>query len=518
MTVMEGNSFQPTDQTWFGHPKGVFLIALTEFWERFSYYGMLGLLVLFLTAPIAKGGFGWDSKPAILLFGFYSGLAFATPLFGAWLANNYLGERLCIAIGGILLALGHLLLTGPHAIPDLISLFVGFDVNTIFEAADIRLGALTINEQGAQILHDVLKEQGVASGFFAISLTYTLVSGCFYLGLFLIIIGTALIKPTISSIVSRLYPDSSATRDAGFAIFFMFIYIGSISANLIAGFLGEKIGWVYGFGAAGAGMIFGITLYLLKQNAYLGDLGKTPSRPPDGPRKALTRQERERLYAIALQGLFTVIYAAAFYQKGGLLTLFARDDLDRTAFGFTVPVTWLLIISTSVFVALAPASGRLWKYLDQRGMNPSAAIKLAIALGLMTTAYVLMSGAGLQAKSSGTASLLWMVLTYMLFGLADLLVWPIQISLVSKLAPQRYTALCIGGWYLTVGLGTWLSGVIAVSLENLDHFTSFLVLSALTGVSAALLLVLSPLLKRLSHGGEGEPNSLKDDKDEPAIT
>lgn len=518
MTSTPSNTIGPTAQTWWAHPKGVFLVAFTEFWERFSYYGMLGLLVLFLTAPVAEGGFGWESKSAILLFGFYSGLAFATPLFGAWLANNYLGERRCIALGGVLLSVGHLLLAAPHAVPDLMCLLTGVDVKAIFEAANVTLGALTINEETARRLRAALNQQGAVSGFSGVSTAYGLVSAGFYLGLVLIIIGTALIKPTISSIVSRLYPDKSAARDAGFAIFFMFIYMGSISANLIAGFLGEKVGWAYGFGAAGVGMTFGVTLYLLKQNTYLGDIGKTPSRPPDGPNNPLTRSERDRLYAIALQGLFTVVYAAAFFQKGGLLTLFARDELDRSVFGFTVPVTWLLIISTSVFVALAPASGQLWKRLDRRSANPSAAAKLAMALGLIAAGYLLMSAAGLQADNAGAAWLGWMVMTYILFGLADLLVWPIQIALVSKLAPKRYTALCIGGWYLTVGLGTWLSGAIAVAIENFDHFTSFLLLAGLTAAGAAGLLTLSPLLKRLSHGAEDGSNTSKDDEYEPSAT
>ena len=247
-------------------------------------------------------------------------------------------------------------------------------------------------------------------------------------------------------------------------------------------------------------MTVGLLCYLWKQEAYLGDIGRKPARPQSAEKTPLARSEKRRLAVIGLQGMFTVVYAAAFYQKGGLLTLFARDYLNRDFFGFEIPITWLLIISTSTFALLAPASGKLWVWLDKRGRNPSAPKKLLGALGLMAVAYVFMGFAGLQAQATGHASILWMVIVYLMFGLGDLLVWPIQISMVSQLAPTRYKPLYIGGWYLTVGLGTWLTGVIAVAVGDMSLSRAFFSIAFMMLVSASVLCAVLPLLQRLSRG------------------
>jgi POT family proton-dependent oligopeptide transporter len=214
--------------TWFGYPKGVFLLSFTEMWERFSYYGMLALLVLFLTADVAHHGFGWERDDALKLYGFYTGLIFTAPLLGGWIANNYWGERRCILVGGILIACGHACMAAPRVLPDF-----------------------------------------AAAGFFG--------------GLGLIILGTMLLKPTISSIVGQFFSQTDQRRDGAFALFLVGIYVGEIAGVFVAGYLGERVAWHWGFGAAGIGMTLGLLVYTANQDRYLADLG----RKPGGGGKAL---------------------------------------------------------------------------------------------------------------------------------------------------------------------------------------------------------------------------------------
>jgi proton-dependent oligopeptide transporter, POT family len=435
--------------TWFGYPKGVFLLSFTEMWERFSYYGMLALLVLFLTADVAHNGFGWEREDALKLYGFYTGLIFTAPLLGGWIANNYWGERRCIVVGGVLLVFGHFCLAGP---------------------------ALISPEHGA-----------------------TLIRGTFFGGLCFIAAGTALLKPTISSIVGRFFADGDRRRDGAFALFFVGIYIGGLSANFIVGYLGERVAWHWGFSAAGFGMTLGLIAYLLKQQAWLANLGVAPVREQRGTLlRNLTPQERDRIKVILLQGLFTVVYAAAFYQKGGLLTLFARENLNRDVGGWEIPVTWLLTISTATFIVVTPIAARMWQVLAERGFSPPASTKLGwglISLGLGYLVISLATSSGVQGTWWG-----WLAITYVFFGIGDALVWPTQISMVSRLAPPNASALFVGGWYVTIGLGSWLTGYIGALGYSWGMLPVFLCLAATTSALGMLLWAIAPRLTRLAHG------------------
>lgn len=437
-------------RTWGGHPRGAFLVAFTELWERFSYWGLAGLLVLFLTAAPETGGWGWEHGTAVQFYGWYGGLAFVLPVLGAWLANNFLGERRCILWGGIAIALGHGLL----AVPALI------------ERA------------------------------------YSLESSIFLLGLLFVVCGTGLLKPTISSIIAHLYPGGGTRRDEAFAWFFVAIYIGAFFGALVPGYLGERIGWHFGLGAAGAGMLIGLGCYLALQRAWLGDLGSVPVRrsaPRSAPR--LTREEWQRIGVIAVQGAFTVCYAAGFYQMFGLLNLYAHEELDRRIGRFEVPTTWMQTISLLSFFVCVPALAVLWRRLAAGGRNPSASYKLALGLAALAAGYLVIAYAE-HAHGEGKPFLLWLVATYLLFGLGDALVWANQVSLTSKLAPPRYSALFIGAWYICIGLGTWLTGYVGALAQDHAFRDVFLGLAGGCAVAAAMLALLTPALRRSMCGAE----------------
>jgi POT family proton-dependent oligopeptide transporter len=436
-------------QTLWGYPKGVYLLSFTEMWERFSYYGMLALLVLFLTAAVEHGGFGWDRPQALKLYGFYTGLIFSAPLVGGWIANRFWGERRCILVGGMLLVCGHACLSGTSFMPP----------------------------------------AGGTVSFFA--------------GLALIVAGTALLKPTISSIIGRFFTPDDQRRDGAFAAFFVGIYIGSLGASLVVGFLGERIGWHWGFGAAGIGMTFGMVAYLCKQQPYLGDLGvlSVGSSAPGTARRALTGEQRDAIKVLLLQGVFTVAYAAAFYQKGGLLTLFAREQLDRRIGGWEIPVTWFLTVSTATFIIVVPLLARRWERLERAGRNPAACTKLGWGLMMLAIGYAVIAVPAALADDPGVkAGWGWLVLTYVCFGIGDALVWPTQISLVSRLAPPELSAVFVGGWYITIGLGSWLTGYIGALGYTWGMGPLFAVLSGATASLGLLLWAAAPYLRRLGRG------------------
>jgi POT family proton-dependent oligopeptide transporter len=488
--------------TLWGYPKGVFLLSFTELWERFSYFGMLALLVLFLTAGVEAGGFGWERESAIKLYGFYTGVAFSIPLLGGWIANRSLGERRCIVAGGLLLICGHACLSGPAVVPWLAQRLTGIDLHALWVASGVQLGEL-FPSAALQARLDAAATAAGASVFW-VAIAYRAVAWSFLGGLALIIAGTGFIKPTISSIIGRFYEAGDRRRDAAFAVFFVGIYAGALVANIVVGFLGERVAWHWGFSAAAFGMTLGMVVYLWKQQAYLGDLGRAAvgnaapgERPPP-----LTAEQWDRIKVLAFQGIFTVAYAAAFYQKGGLLTLFARENLDRSAGSWEVPVTWLLTISTATFIITTPLFARLWQRLEPLGRNPGAPTKLAWGLMMLATGYLAIAWAApsLGEVQDVKPSWGWLVITYVCFGIGDALVWPNQISMVSRLAPLHLSALMVGGWYITIGLGSWITGYVGALGYEHGMQELFIGLAITLVALGSVLWATVPRLRRLMHG------------------
>lgn len=494
--------------TLWGYPKGLWLVASTELWERFSYWGLLAILVLFLTAGVEAGGLGWARLDAIKLYGVYAGAAFIAPLLGGWIANNYWGERRCILLGGLLIVAGHLCLAGLAAIPWLAAQFIAptvkIDFLSLWATAKVPLGQLALSAEhvkqitAAAAAHDVPVTLALA--------VYRLTASSFFGGLLLIVIGTGLIKPTISSIIGHFFGEGDQRRDAAFGVFFAAIYIGCILGTFVVGFLGERVGWHWGFAAAAIGMVMSVAVYLCKQQDYLGHLGVAPVGVGGGPAalRALTPEERDRIKVIAWQGCFSVLYAAAFFQAGGLLMLFIDQQLDRRLAGWTIPATWLINVATISFVALTPVAIRYWRRLERQGRAPSAPVKLAWGLLVIGSAYLLLAclAAAEVDPHDAKVSWLWMALVYLCFGISDLLVWPNQIALTSRLAPRALATLFVGGWYVTIGIGTWMTGYIGALSEVWGLRTLFFVMACALLLLGMLAWRLAPRMLRLSHGLE----------------
>jgi POT family proton-dependent oligopeptide transporter len=442
-----------TRDTWLGHPKGLYLLFATEMWERFSYYGMRALLVLSLIAgvEVANPGFGWSQSEALRLYGLFTGFVYFTPLIGGWLADNYLGQRKSVIIGGVLMAIGQFTLA--TAIP----------------------GNL----------------------------------GLFYVGLVILVLGNGFFKPNISTMVGDLYEEGDARRDGAFTIFYMGINAGAFLAPLVCSTLGEDpvYGWRYGYFAAGVGMILSVIIQLALSNRYLADIGKVPAahraRAQAGGRKdPLTPDELDRLRVIFMLFVFVVLFWAAFEQAGGLMNIYAADKTDRMVGAFEVPAGWFQSLNPLFIVVLAPIFSAVWSRLGATGRNPATPRKMVLGLVLTGIGFLAMVAAALESAGGAKASMSWLVIAYFFHTTGELCISPVGLSMVTKLAPLRLASLMMGVWFLINFVANWLAGIIGSYAESLGELAIFGGLAGTLFAFAAVLWTLSGMLVRWMHGAE----------------
>ena len=499
-----------TSSDFLGHPKGLFVCFATEMWERFSYYGMRALLILYLTKH-------WEFTDATsyLIYGAYTSLVYIMPVFGGMLADQILGSKKAVTYGAILLVFGHL----------------GMTVES--------------NEQ------------------------------IFYLSLALIVSGVGFLKPNISTMVGALYEEGDSRRDSGFTIFYMGINIGAFTATLLCGYLGEEIGWAYGFGAAGIGMLLGLFIFLWGQK-YLEGLAEPPSN------KYMTKvngisyenwayisgvvmvlvtwflvqnsqlvgqllggfgvifigawllyallkcapEERDRLIVVGILILFSLIFWALFEQAGSSLNILTDRGVDRVIFGWEVPASMFQSLNAGFIFTIAPLFALLWIALAKRNMEPSTPIKFSIGivlvgLGFLALVYGMKSSEGLQT------GVIWIILIYLLHTLGELCLSPVGLSSVTKLSPQRIVGFMMGMWFFASAAGNYVASLIAkgtagdpvlkiaeriyFQVMNLpeDTFTIYQKIGfmdvytdvGLIAIGCGIFLaIITPLLKKLMHG------------------
>ena len=457
----------PSQQgTLWGHPKGLFLLFSTELWERFSYYGMRALLVLYLTAQTTAGGLGWTQADALKLYGIYTGLVYITPLIGGWLADTFLGQRRAIVIGAVMMALGQFTLALPHA------MFSGF------------------------------------------------VDQVFYVGLALLIAGNGMFKPNISTMVGDLYEQGDHRRDGAFTIFYMGINLGALLAGFVAGAAAAKWGWQAGFVAAGIGMLISLLIQALLSQRYLGDIGRVPAAQRAAAQRSaaqkapLTKQEVDRIKVILVMGLFTIIFWAGFEQAGGLMNLYTQNYTDRMLGGFEVPTAWFQSLNPFFIITLAPLVAAIWVKLGKR--EPSSPVKFAMGLLFLAVGFLFMIGAVLQQGGDETVktSMFWLVGAFLFHTLGELCLSPIGLSMVTKLAPLRLASLMMGAWFGFVALANYAAGMIGSYVGESGAMSIFGGIAITAVASAAILLVFANKLIYWMHGAEGhaeEPTHTADD-------
>ena len=487
-----------TTTDFLGHPKGLFVCFATEMWERFSYYGMRALLILYLTKH-------WEFTDATsyLIYGAYTSLVYIMPVFGGMLADQILGSKKAVTYGAILLVFGHL----------------GMTVES--------------NEQ------------------------------IFYLSLALIVSGVGFLKPNISTMVGALYEEGDPRRDSGFTIFYMGINIGAFTATLLCGYLGEQVGWAYGFGAAGIGMLFGLIIFLWGQK-YLEGLAEPPSNKYLQKMNGISYEswayisgifmvvvtwflvqnsqlvgqllggfgaifigawllyalfrcapdERDRLIVVGILILFSLIFWALFEQAGSSLNILTDRGVNRVIFGWEVPASMFQSLNAGFIFTIAPLFAMLWIALAKRNMEPSTPIKFSIGiilvgLGFLALVYGMRSSEGLQT------GVFWIILIYLLHTLGELCLSPVGLSSVTKLSPQRIVGFMMGMWFFASAAGNYVAGLIARATASdssgvsndvfdLTQKQSFMDVYTDVGLMAIgcgiFLAILNPILKKLMHG------------------
>ena len=496
-------------RTFLGHPSTLWSLSTVEMWERFSYYGMRGLLVLFLTDATLSGGFGWGNADALQLYGWYTGLVYLTPLFGGWLADKVWGLRRAVFWGAALMAAGHFSLAGPALIPSLIAQFSGIPVDSILNESGVVMGSLVADETTRTTLTNLLAEQGYTKGSSALLWAYSLTSVSFYLGLALLIIGNGLFKPNMTTLVGHLYEADDPRRDGGYTYFYMGINLGAFLANFVAGTLGELYGWHYGFSVAGVGMLIGLLMFTwINKSAVLGDVidareAESHKLRAGQTSTALSPEEFARVRVIFVLATFSIFFFAAFEQAGGLLNLFAEEKVDRTLWGFEIPTTWFQSLNPFFILLLGPIFSEFWVRRATNGKPISYGHKFAIAFILAGLSFAVMtlSVSGENGADENKINMMWLVIGYLLVTMGELAISPVGLAAVNKLAPLRFASLMMGVWLLSFSVASFLAGQIGALASTYSEYTIFFAIAAAMFACAGILYVLSPLLVRWAVGG-----------------
>ncbi|MCH7965529.1 MAG: peptide MFS transporter [Bacteroidetes bacterium] len=427
------------------HPRGLSILFFTEMWERFSFYGMRAILVLYLTRETLgdNPGLGWSSAEALALYGWYTMLVYVMSIPGGIIADKWLGQKKTVFLGGMLLIAGHLTLA--------VNNMVGF-----------------------------------------------------YTGLVLIISGVGCLKPNISSMVGGLYKSGDPRRDSGFTIFYIGINIGAATAPLLIGYIGEVYGWHYGFGLAGIGMMIGQAIYLWGQK-YLKDVGNfIPASKLEGTKtnKPLTKIDKDRVIVLLISFIIVIVFWAAYEQAGGLMNLYTHDKINRVIFGFEIPASLFQSVPAIFVIIFGTMVASFWRKRQLKGKESSSLFKMAIGTMVMGTGFLMMTGAALEVQDGGKAMLIWLILSYLLQVIGELSISPVALSFITKLAPMKYASIMMGVYFAATGLGNKVAGLVgelATHAGELEVFTGIFIFCLLFGL---LLLVFFKKLKALTHGAE----------------
>ena len=437
-----------------GHPKGLYLLFFTEMWERFSYYGMRAILSLYLTKKLMEGGLGMNKEDAMVLYGYFTGFVYFTPLIGGWLADRYLGKRLAITIGGITMMLGQ---------------FTLFAMN---------------NMMGL------------------------------YVGLLLIIIGNGFFKPNISTLVGGLYKDGDEKRDAAFSIFYMGINLGAMFAPIVIGAISDNLfattnadgsiayGYRYGFLASGIGMFLGQVIFNVLSPKYLGDLGVKPvgavvdtmesagvkSVNPETGKELNEREERQRISVIFILLIFAVFFWAGFEQAGSSLSLYTDKYIDRTIGGFEIPTSWFQSVNPLFIVTSTP-------------------VKMGVGMIILGAGFLFILGAVAERSANGDindmtnkAALMWLIMTYLLHTIGELCISPVGLSVVTKLSPPKLASVLMAVWMLSSFFANIMGGYIAAYVETMGAGQIFTYIAGFVSVCGVLLIMLSRPISKMMHG------------------
>ncbi|TYB78095.1 peptide MFS transporter [Bizionia saleffrena] len=442
----------------FGHPVGLYILFFTEMWERFSYYGMRAILVLYLVAETQGDnvGLGWTNGEALALYGWYTMLVYVASIPGGWLADKFLGQKKAVLYGGVLLILGH--------------------------------SVLAIEQMWA-----------------------------FYAGLGLIVLGVGLLKPNISTMVGGLYKQGDIRRDKGFTIFYIGINVGAFLSSLIVGYVGEVHGWHYGFGLAAIGMALGLLQYLAGQK-YLKHVGNFTGASENEEEKAalkrpLSKIEKDRVIVLLMSFLLVIVFWGAFEQAGGLMNIYAMDNTNRALLGWEVPASWFQSFNAMFIIFLGTTVAAFWARRKLKGKLSSSLFKMILGLIIMGTGFFFMSAAAAQFESTGSSAMYWLVLAYLFHTVGELCISPVALSYITKLAPLKYASLMMGVFFAMTGLGNKLAGLLGESASEYGEFTIFTGIALFCVLFGLIVMLFRKKLETLTHGAEDNEREIEDENE-----
>ena len=454
---------EPHQKELFGHPVGLFILFFTEMWERFSYYGMRAILVLYLVAKTSENnaGLGWTNAEALALYGWYTMLVYISSIPGGWIADKFIGQKKSVFIGGLLLVVGHSILA---------------------------------------------VEQMLA----------------FYTGLGFIIAGVGMLKPNISTMVGGLYKQGDIRRDKGFTIFYIGINIGAFLSSLIVGTIGEVYGWHYGFGLAGIGMALGLLQYVFGQK-YLINVGNflgasTKIEEKEIANRSLSKIEKDRVIVLFISFLIVIVFWGAYEQAGGLMNIYASEKTNRILpfslpfIGNEIPASWFQSLVALFIIILGTSVAGYWAKRKLQGKLSTSLFKMLIGLVFMGTGYFFMSAAAGQNLTTGSSAMYWLVLTYLFHTIGELCVSPVALSYITKLAPVKYASLMMGIYFAMTGIGNKVAGLIGESASKLGEFTVFTGIAIISIIFGFLVMLFRNKLEVLTHGAEDDEHEMSNDE------
>lgn len=493
---------KPHQKEFLGQPIGLYVLFLTEMWERFSYYGMRAILVLYMTAStlgddIRGAGLGWTNREALSLYGWYTMIVYVMSIPGGMIADKLLGQKKTVLYGAIILCLGH--------------------------------GVLVLTDTWA-----------------------------FYTGLGLIILGVGLLKPNISTMVGGLYKKGDIRRDKGFSIFYIGINLGSLLATTVIGFVVVKWGWHAGFGLAGMVMLLGLLNYFFGQK-YLTEVGNFISTKNDksevsygelfmklrsSPKQLIiafilllssfygwymldwgygllfmflttvasllmmiykeldSQIYKDRFIVLLLSFIMVIVFWGAFEQAGGLINLYTDTKTDRVLFGWEIPTVMFQGLNAGFIILFATLVASIWAKRKLKGREGSSIFKMAVGIIIMGFGFLFMVFAAMEFDKSGSSSMLWLVLAYLFHTIGELCLSPVSLSFITKLAPPKYASLMMGVYFASSGLGNKVAGIVGESASDFGDYTIFLGILIFTLIFGSLFILILKPLKRLTHGAE----------------
>lgn len=512
---MSTAELKPHQRELFGQPIGLYILFLTEMWERFSYYGMRALLVLYMTSSTLGtdergAGLGWTSKEALALYGWYTMLVYVMSIPGGMIADKLIGQKKAVLVGAIILCLGH--------------------------------GVLVLTDTWA-----------------------------FYTGLGLVILGVGLLKPNISTMVGGLYKEGDIRRDKGFSIFYIGINLGSLLATTFVGFVVLKWGWHAGFGLAGIVMLLGLINYIAGQK-YLTQVGNFIPPKKDDPNEISYGKLYARLFKSPLQLVFTgilfaaslygwyklewgygllflfltaiaallmmiykeletqvfkdrfmvlllsfimvIVFWGAFEQAGGLMNLYTDTKIDRVLFGMEIPTVMFQGLNAGFIILFATLVASIWAKRKLKGKEGTSIFKMAIGIIIMGFGFLFMVFAAMEFEKSGTSSMIWLVLAYLFHTIGELCLSPVALSFITKLTPVKYASLMMGVYFAATGLGSKVAGVVGEAASDFGEYAIFLGILVFTLIIGSLFILLLKPLKRLTHGAEDNERMMHTDEAE----